>query len=689
MIFFEIFPWNKNFETGIELIDEQHKKLVGILNTLAANLANRSGDIIMNDIFDELASYADYHFKAEEKIWFEYLKDDEWSREHKNTHNSFIEEVMRIKENKDDRPLDDVVYDIVSFLSKWLAYHILDTDKCLAIAVRKIKGGSEIAQAKKDALHEMSGSMKVIIDTVLTMYDTLSTRTLDLMREKSLRQKAEEELKISEERFNLVTDTSAENVWDWDIEHNKIDKSEDAFSIYDISSSNIKGNKGESVIHPSDIEQVRTDFQAHLNGKTEFYTNKHRLLHKNGSWSWILSRGKVVSRDKNGKALRMIGTHTDVTERELAALIHKNSSQAMFISDANNIIISINPAFTLITGYTEDEIIGKGPSFISSGENDKHFYKEMWRELKETNHWSGKIANKRKSGEIFTEFLEINAVTDSKGNIDHYIALFNDITKEEKHKKERQEQEEYLLQQSRMAQMGEMISMIAHQWKQPLNSIGLTSGSMQMKLLMDKFDLEQEEQREECIKDFTAELKHIDDLLQNLSNTMDDFRHFYNPNRQRSLELIQSPVIKALYIIKASLSYDGIEVDESYNSESIIDMYENEIIQVVLNILKNAQDNFKERKIIKPKITISTQNSEKGSILTICDNGGGIEEDVLQRVFEPYFSTKSERSGTGLGLYMSKTIIELHHNGKFYATNIKNEHGETEGVCFVIDIASH
>ncbi len=688
MIFFEIFPWNKNFETGIDLIDEQHKKLVDILNALAAHLANRSGDIIMNDIFDELASYADYHFKAEEEIWFEHLKDDEWSREHHKTHNSFIEEVLAIKNNKEERPLDDVVYDIVSFLSKWLAYHILDTDKCLAIAVKRIKAGSEIAQAKKDALHEMSGSMKVIIDTVLTMYDTLSTRTLDLMREKSLRQKAEEELKISEERFNLVTDTSSENVWDWDIEHNKIDKSEGEFSIYDIS-SNIKDSKNESVIHPSDIEQVRADFQAHLNGKTEFYTNKHRLLHKNGSWSWILSRGKVVSRDKNGKALRMIGTHTDVTERELAALIHKNSSQAMFISDANNIIISINPAFTEITGYTEDEIIGKRPSFISSGENDAKFYKDMWDELNSTNHWIGKIANKRKSGEIFIEFLEINAVTDAKGNIDHYIALFNDITKEEKHKKERKEQKEYLLQQSRMAQMGEMISMIAHQWKQPLNSIGLTSGNLQMNLVMDKFDLKQEEERQECIKYFTDELKHIDNLLQNLSNTMDDFRHFYNPNRQRSLELIQSPVIKALYIIKASLLYDGIEIEENYDSESIIDMYENEIIQVVLNILKNSQDNFKERNIINPKITINTQNSERGSILTICDNGGGIEEDVLKKVFEPYFSTKNDRSGTGLGLYMSKTIIELHHNGEFYAKNIINEQGEAEGVCFVIDIASH
>ena len=194
MVYFEIFPWNENFETGIEEIDIQHRQLVNLLNKLAAHLANHSDDIVLNDIFGELANYADHHFKSEERIWNEYLKDDTWTKEHEKTHGTFIQDVVAIKENKDNRPLDDVVYDIVSFLSQWLAYHILDTDKRCAIAVRKVMDGATMEEAKRASDDVMSGSMKTIVSTVLSMYNTLSTRTLDLMREKVLRMEAEEAL---------------------------------------------------------------------------------------------------------------------------------------------------------------------------------------------------------------------------------------------------------------------------------------------------------------------------------------------------------------------------------------------------------------------------------------------------------------------------------------------------------------
>ena len=191
---FEIFPWNKNFETDIQSIDAQHKKLVDLLNKLAAHLTIGSDDIVLNDIFNELADYADYHFKSEEEIWKKYLKDDEWTKEHVNTHISFIDQVIEIKNNKDNKPIDDVVYDIIAFLAEWLAYHILDSDKRLAIAARKIMSGAEIEDAKRYASNEMNGSLKNIVNSVLSMYSVLSTRTLDLMREHRLREKAEQEL---------------------------------------------------------------------------------------------------------------------------------------------------------------------------------------------------------------------------------------------------------------------------------------------------------------------------------------------------------------------------------------------------------------------------------------------------------------------------------------------------------------
>ncbi len=421
--FFDIFPWDKNFETGIGIIDEQHKKLVHILNQLAAHLANRSHEVILEQIYQELTEYADYHFKTEEEIWSKYLKEENCYAEHQQIHKSFISQVTELKQLDVDKPLDLVIQDIVSFLSKWLAYHILDSDKRLAKVVLAIESGRSLEQAKVIANDQMSGSMQVLINTVLKMYDSLSTRTLDLMREKALRKEAEDALTLSEERWKFILAGGGEGIWDWDVQHNK---------TFNSLSNKLAWSNENTTIHPQDIQRVEADLRDHLDGKTKFYINKHRVLQKNGSWSWMLTRGKVVTRDENGNALRMVGTHSDVTKRELATLIFQYSSQAMFIADANNEIISINPAFSTVTGYSEKETVGKNPRFLSSGKHDEQFYKNMWQSINSVGYWIGEIWNKRKSGEVYPEVLCINTVLDHNGLIDHYLALFTDITDSKK-----------------------------------------------------------------------------------------------------------------------------------------------------------------------------------------------------------------------------------------------------------------
>lgn len=268
--FFEIFPWHKNFETGVDIIDEQHKKLVDILNQLAAHLANRSKPITLNKVFDELASYADYHFKTEEKIWLTYFKDDKWFSNHEDTHESFIDKVIALKKEEDKKPLDDVIQDIVSFLAKWLAFHILDSDKRMAIAIKYLDEGQSLEQAKNNSNEEMSGSTKVLIETVLTMYDSLSNRTMELMREKTLRKQAERALQISEERWKFIIEEGAEDVWDWDIENDLSNHSKDDYSLFEVSSEITLKENHKSHIHPADIERVNKDLQDHLKGRTDF-----------------------------------------------------------------------------------------------------------------------------------------------------------------------------------------------------------------------------------------------------------------------------------------------------------------------------------------------------------------------------------------------------------------------------------
>ena len=228
--------------------------------------------------------------------------------------------------------------------------------------------------------------------------------------------------------------------------------------------------------------------------------------------------------------------------------------------------------------------------------------------------------------------------------------------------------------------MGEMISMIAHQWRQPLAAISSTSIGLLIKLDLKSFDLKAQEGRDAYEKYFADKLRNINGYVHNLTTTIDDFRDFYKPNKEPVTMRLEDVIVKSLSIIEETLENDNIEIKKEYNSNELIRLYDNEMMQVILNILKNASDNFKEKQIKDPYIKISTEHRK----ISICDNGGGISRDIKEKIFDPYFSTKSEKNGTGLGLYMSKTIVENHHNG---ILNIKNilKSGKVTGVCFTIE----
>ncbi len=239
--------------------------------------------------------------------------------------------------------------------------------------------------------------------------------------------------------------------------------------------------------------------------------------------------------------------------------------------------------------------------------------------------------------------------------------------------------DQQMLEQSRMAQMGEMISMIAHQWRQPLGAIASTSIDLRMKMMLDSYDLDDKEQQKECTTYLDQQLVNIEGYVQSLTQTIDDFRNFYKPDKKQKVGLVNKPIQKSLDIIRATVTSNGIEIIESYESKQKLELFDSELMQVFLNIFKNAQDNFKEKGIDSAKVIINTTDIENGVKVEICDNGGGIPEDIIAKIFDPYFSTKSEKNGTGLGLYMSKTIIQDHHNGKL---SVENRDG---GACFIIE----
>ncbi len=237
-----------------------------------------------------------------------------------------------------------------------------------------------------------------------------------------------------------------------------------------------------------------------------------------------------------------------------------------------------------------------------------------------------------------------------------------------------------LIHQSRLAQMGEMISIIAHQWRQPLNAIASTTINIQTHIELNKFNLSKPKGKEDLLKFFNREFSNINLYICNLSETLDDFRNFYKPKKKTEKLNINLPIKLALSIIRSTVINNNIKLIENYKSSSELFFHKNELVQVILNILNNSQDSFNEGNILNPTITIQTIDLENEVCIEIRDNGIGINDDIIDKIYNPYFSTKSEKIGTGLGLYISKIIIEEQHNGKFYTKNYDS------GIGFIIKI---
>ena len=242
------------------------------------------------------------------------------------------------------------------------------------------------------------------------------------------------------------------------------------------------------------------------------------------------------------------------------------------------------------------------------------------------------------------------------------------------------EKDIHLFRQSRLAQMGELLSMIAHQWRHPLALINGTILVMELDLMKKKFNLEKIEEREKLFNYLDDKFSEMGGYIQFLSQTLTDFTTFYQPNKIKVMISINSPIEDALKMIEGMLKTEGVIITCNYQTNQSLFLHKNEITQVILNILKNSHDNFKEQKTVNPQIIISTAKKNNKFFIQISDNGGGVDKDILENIFDPYFSTKDEKNGTGLGLYMSKMIIEEHHNGQLKATNNK------QGMCFNINL---
>jgi PAS domain S-box-containing protein len=226
---------------------------------------------------------------------------------------------------------------------------------------------------------------------------------------------------------------------------------------------------------------------------------------------------------------------------------------------------------------------------------------------------------------------------------------------------EMRQKDDMLIQQGRLAAMGEMINNIAHQWRQPLNNLGLIVQNM--KLSSDLGELTPE--------DVDKNVTNAMDVILHMSRTIDDFRNFFRYEKEPTLFNVNQVVSSALNFVAPALKSSGINVEWDEQPDITAQGFPNEYLQAVLNILNNAKDALLENKITQPLISIRIYSEKMHSVVTIRDNADGIKEDILQKIFDPYFSTKGHGQGTGLGLYMSKAIIEKNMGGRLSARNVE------------------
>lgn len=230
----------------------------------------------------------------------------------------------------------------------------------------------------------------------------------------------------------------------------------------------------------------------------------------------------------------------------------------------------------------------------------------------------------------------------------------------------RHEQEQLFIQQARFAAMGEMIGNIAHQWRQPLNTLSLLLQNVIFAYETGRLDRE--------LIDRVNTKGNL--LIRTMSTTIDDFRNFFKPNRSKEQFNISEQLGKTLEILEGSLENNHIVLEKNVSSDLEMYGFANEFSQVIINILNNAKDALNEHTMNDKIIRIDGYETESDIIIHISDNGGGISPSIIDKIFDPYFTTKEEGKGTGIGLYMSKVIVENNMNGQLSVSN------DSHGSCF-------
>ncbi len=383
---------------------------------------------------------------------------------------------------------------------------------------------------------------------------------------------------------------------------------------------------------------------------------------------------------QTNKKLRAVKDRLEESLNNFEILI--NSTIQTVIIYKNGVCIDANDVACEMLGYNKEELIGKNILELFS---DK--YKQIVSEkMKEEHTDVYEVEFVRKDGSIVYALAKGDYITINTEKVRVGSAV--DITKLKQLQKQLNElnrtlekriaeeieknrqKDTIMMQQSKLASMGEMLSMIAHQWRQPLNTISANINTLLLKLELGGLD-------NELLKE---KLNNISEYVKHLSATIDDFRNFFRPDKQKDKVTVEELINDTLKISGEHIESKNIKIELDLRYKGYIFTYANELKHVILNLINNARDALLENYVKEPYIKIISYEEKDSIFIVVRDNAGGIKEELMRKIFKPYFSTKSSESGTGLGLYMSKIIVEGHLKGTIDVKNTK------EGAEFTITL---
>ncbi len=473
-------------------------------------------------------------------------------------------------------------------------------------------------------------------------------------RDVTQQKEAEQALRASEERLNMALTASRMGVWEWNVQTDAVWWSQEVYSL--VGTESLKGTLDgfTSLLHPKDSPRVMAAINKALAAKTDFKA-EFRIVCPDGSVRWLSSSGKA-NYEESGKPLRMTGTIQDITERRAAEEDRlklfravEQSSNMVLITDVNGNIEYVNPRFTAVTGYQPEEVVGKNPRILKSGETPVRQYQELWEKILSGREWHGEFQNRRKNGELYWEHATISPIKSAEGILTNFLAIKEDLTS-------RKNLEDQLRQAQRMEAVGRLAGGVAHDFN---NLLGVIVGYASM----EESALDQDDP-------LYSSMQAIREAGERATTLVRQLLAFSRKQVLQLTVLDLNEVIRNLSkMLKRMIGEDIDLIMDLQPDLGMVKADVGQIEQVLLNLAVNSRDAM----IRGGKLTVETANIRLDDayardhvgvhpgeyvMLSLSDTGTGIDPSILPHIFEPFFTTKEKGKGTGLGLSTAYGIVK-------------------------------